>query len=311
MAIPRALETRPDEGRTGRHGLERDAAPVLALALLAIMLFALTPVTTQIIVREFDPLEAGLVRTAGAILVTLPLALALRLKLPRDASGWFLLAVSAAGTFTMFPVLFALGSEFTAATHTALIMATTPLITGIIAAIVERRRPRATWWLGSAIAFGGEAALILTRGGIAGGASVGGDLLVLGACFGSGAGYVAGARLTSRMGAWPATFWAINLASLVQLPFIFWRWPEAHWSRIDASGWLALFHLTFGVTVIALVAWLWALSRGGIARVAVLQFAQPVIAVAFAALLLHEPITPAILGAASFILVGVAIARRR
>jgi drug/metabolite transporter (DMT)-like permease len=307
MAIPRehglAAETK---------GPERDAAPVLAFALVAIVIFALTPVTTQIIVRQFDPLEAGLVRTAGAILVTLPLTLALRLRLPRDWIGWRLLLLNAAGTFTVFPVLFALGGQSTSAAHSALIMASTPIITGIVAAFVERRRPRGTWWFGSAVAFAGEAALILMRDPAGkSDVTIFGDLLVLGACLGSGAGYVAGARLSARIGAWQATFWAINLASLAQVPFIAWRWPQAHWSAIDAAGWASLFHLTYGVTVIALLMWVWALARGGIARIAVLQFAQPVIGLAFAALLLHEAITPSLLVAALFILAGVIIARRR
>ncbi len=285
---------------------------MLVLALVAITIFALTPVTTRVIVREFDPLEAGLVRTAGAILVTLPLALALSFRLPRDRIGWRLLILNAIGTFTVFPVLFALGGQSTSAAHSALIMASTPVITGLVAAIVERRRPRRAWWIGSAIAFAGEAALILMRDPAGtSDVTIAGDLLVLGACCGSGAGYVAGARLSSRIGAWPATFWAINLASIAQLPFIAWRWPEAHWSAIDAAGWASLFQLTYGVTVIALLIWSWALARGGIARVAVLQFAQPIIGLGFAALLLHERITPALLVAALLILVGVIIARRR
>ncbi|HUZ74311.1 MAG TPA: DMT family transporter [Stellaceae bacterium] len=291
---------------------DRDAGTVLALALFPITLFAFTPVAIRILVGEFDPLMAGLARTAGAIVVTLPLALALRFRLPRDRQGWILLVLNAALTFTAFPVLFALGAEHTSASHAALIMAATPIVTGISAAVVERHAPRHAWWLGSALAFAGEAALILARGtGAATSGRLMGDLLILAAVFGAGTGYVAGARLGGRIGVWPATFWAINLAGLVQLPFIALRWPHAHWHSLDAAGWAALLHLTFGVTVIALVSWLWALERGGIARVAVLQFAQPVIAVGLAAVLLHEPITPALLLAATPIVAGVVIARRR
>jgi drug/metabolite transporter (DMT)-like permease len=305
MAIPR--ERAPQADTTAR----REAALVLGFALFPITLFALTPVTMQIIVRELDPLFAGLLRTAGAIVVTLPVALALRFRLPQDGVSWRLLLLNAGLTFTLFPVLFALGGQFTSASHAALIMASTPIITGLCVALLERRRPRGSWWLGCAVAFAGEAALILLRDPHRGQAGALGDLLVFCACIGSGTGYVASARLSQRIGVWPCIFWSVTLASLIQIPPIALRWSAADWSAVDAAGWAALLHLTYGATVIAILAWTWALAKGGVARVAVLQFAQPVIGVALAALLLGERITPALLVAAAFILTGVVIARRR
>jgi drug/metabolite transporter (DMT)-like permease len=305
MAIPRAQA--PD-----MTGANRDAARVLAFALFPITLFALTPVTMRIVVGELDPLFAGAVRTAGAIVVTLPLALILRFALPRDRIGWRLLLLNAGLTFTAFPLLFALGGQFTSASHAALIMASTPIITGLCVAVLERQRPRRTWWMGCAVAFAGEAVLILLRDPAhAGGASTFGDLLIFCACIGSGTGYIASARLSLRIGVWPGIFWSVTLASLAQLPLVALRWRYADWSAVDAAGWAALLHLTYGATVIAILAWTWALARGGVARVAVLQFAQPVIGLALAAVLLGERITPPLLAAAVFILAGVVIARRR
>jgi drug/metabolite transporter (DMT)-like permease len=289
----------------------RRDAPVVAIAFIPIVLFALTPVSTRIIVGELDPLVAGLVRTAGAIIVTLPLALVLRFALPRDAGGWWLLALNACTTFTAFPVLFCLGGQYTSASHASLIMATTPIITGLCVAALERSRPRPAWWLGSAMAFSGEAALVLLRAPGDTSGTLAGDLLILGACLGAGIGYIAGARLIDRIGAWPATFWSITFASILQIPFVALLWHRADWRMVDLAGWLSLFHLTYGVTVIALMVWLWALARGGIARVAVLQFIQPVLGVAFAALLLHEPLTLPLLVAGAAILAGVVIARHR
>jgi len=286
----------------------RDNA-AFAWALTAIAIFSFSPVTMRILVREMDPLFAGMLRTAGAIVVTLPLAL--RFPLPKDGREWRLLALSAGGNFIMFPVLFCVGGGATSGSHAALILAASPVITGLCAAVVDRRRPGGTWWLGCVIAFAGEAALVLLRDTSHGvPVSIGGDLVVLTASLGAGIGYVAGALLAERMGTWAGTLWSINFASLVQLPFIIWLWP-ADWSALDGAGWAALLHLTYGATVIALLAWLWALARGGIARMAVLQFIQPVASLGLAALLLHERPSPPLLVAAGFILTGVIIARRR
>jgi drug/metabolite transporter (DMT)-like permease len=286
----------------------RDAS-ALAWAALAIAIFSFSPVTMRILVGEMDPLFAGMLRTVGAIVVTLPLAL--RFPLPKDGREWFLLLVSAGGNFILFPVLFCVGGVATSGSHAALILAASPVVTGLCGAVIGRHMPGGTWWLGCVIAFIGEAALVLMRDPAHGVAvTVAGDLLVLTACLGSGIGYVAGAMLAERTGAWAGTLWSINVASLVQLPFMVWLWPPGGW-MLDAAGWAALLHLTFGATVIALLAWLWALARGGIARVAVLQFVQPILGLGLAVLLLHERPSPPLLVAAGFILVGVIIARRR
>ena len=64
-------------------------------------------------------------------------------------------------------------------------------------------------------------------------------------------------------------------------------------------------------SVIGYIAWNWALAHGGIGRTGVLQFAQPVLTVIAAVILLGESLTASVVFAASVILAGVAIARWR
>ena len=61
---------------------------------------------------------------------------------------------------------------------------------------------------------------------------------------------------------------------------------------------------------LANVAWLWALARGGIVRIAPLQFAQPILAVLFVALLLKEVFTLRLLLATIVIVTGIIVAHR-
>ena len=61
---------------------------------------------------------------------------------------------------------------------------------------------------------------------------------------------------------------------------------------------------------LANVAWLWALARGGVVRIAPCQFAQPIIAVLFASLLLKEAFTLRLLLAAIIIVTGIIVAHR-
>ena len=85
---------------------------------------------------------------------------------------------------------------------------------------------------------------------------------------------------------------------------------DAHWAEVGPGGWAAIFYLSLGSTVLAYIAWYWALDRGGLVRIATWQFAQPIVTVALAALLLDEPLTPPLLLAGAIILLGIRLARR-
>jgi drug/metabolite transporter (DMT)-like permease len=85
---------------------------------------------------------------------------------------------------------------------------------------------------------------------------------------------------------------------------------EVHWRALTGATWLALFHITAGASVFAYVLWFWALSRGGIARVATFQFVQPVLVLVFAACILGETVPAGLVGAAIVIVGGIAVARR-
>ena len=298
--------------RDGAAGAARKATLLtLAAAGLTIFLFGLTPVTTRIATLHVDGLAVGTFRTVGAGILVIPLLLAGRLRPPRELSNWALLVLSAASGFIVFPVLFSIGTQRTSACHAALIMATIPLFTGLFATVVERRLPRLQWGIGAAIALAAETALVTTATGHAGGtgSTMLGDALVLGACLGVATSFVAGAHLAKRIGAWAATFWAILLASIALAPWAAVDAFRVAWTEVTPWCWLALVHLAAGAGVIGFAAWFWALARGGIARVAVLQFFQPVISLAFAALLLSERLTPALALSAAAILFGVLIAR--
>ncbi len=194
-----------------------EAALVWCAAAVALLIWGATPMVTRIAVLEIEPSAVGILRTVLAALLALPLAVALRLRRPEAAREWGQLTVSALGGFVLFPVLFGLGVRQTSASHAALVLAVSPLFTGLIAAAVERRAPSRTWRLGAGLAFAGEVALGVLRSPVSeAGASLGGDLLVLLACIAAAAaGYVAGARLSRNITTWATTFWGIGLGGLI------------------------------------------------------------------------------------------------
>ena len=77
----------------------------------------------------------------------------------------------------------------------------------------------------------------------------------------------------------------------------------------DASPatWAAVAYLAVLSSIIAYAAWYWALARDNIGRIGQVQYAQPVVGVALAALVLGETLTLPLILAGAVILAGVAL----
>lgn len=285
---------------------------IFAAACLGVVLFALVPSTTRIATTQLSGLSVGLIRTVGAALFGFPLLLIWRPAAPRTLKDWSLLLLFAFGNFAGFPILFGIGVRHTSGSHAALIMAAMPLFVGLLGIALERRLPRWSWFVGTAIAIAGEAALVGMGNMNATGATVTGDAIVFAACTLSAFGIVAGARLGARMGPLAATLWAIFIGGAALAPWAVIRLldsPHAY-QQLTATTWAAVLQITLGAAIIANMSWLWAVSRGGLVRIAPIQFAQPVCALFLASALLNEPLSPTLLLVAACIVVGTVTACR-
>ncbi len=292
--------------------MRTSATAVYAAAGAAILIWGATPVVTKIAVTAVDAVTGGILRTVLAALVTAPIAVLAGVARPKTRGQAALIAVSGFGGFVGFPLLFTFGLGHTSASHGALVLATLPVFTGLIAAVVDRKAPPARWWTGAVIAVAGEAFLIGFRFGFdAAGASVFGDLLVLAGCVFAATGYVAGGRLTESIGTWPTTLWGVTIGGVLLAPALAFVPVGAAWETPGATGLLAIAYLALGSTLLAYVSWYWALAKGGIVRMAASQFVQPVVGLALAAVILSEPMTWPLAASAALILAGVVIIQRR
>jgi drug/metabolite transporter (DMT)-like permease len=311
MSLHVAAVPSPDLSRSRIQRLQ--PALVFAAACFAVVLFALVPASTRIATTQLDGLSIGLIRIVGAGLASLPLLFFLRPQAPQRPQDWGLLLLYAFGNFAAFPVLFSLGVHRTSGAHAALIMAAMPLFIGLIGMVLDRRLPRSSWFIGAAIAVAGETALVaMGNGASSTGATVGGDAIVFAGCTFSAVGIVAGARLSARMKPLAAALWGITVASLAVAPWAAMRMAAtAHaYQSLNGATWAAIVHITLGAAVTANVLWLWAVSRGGLVRVAPIQFAQPVCALFFASVLLNERLTASLLFVAACIVFGTITACR-
>lgn len=255
-----------------------------------------------------SPLAVVFFRTVLGGLAALPVALLLRTPFPNSRQQRRLLLLSGFCGFVGFPVLFTIGVGLTSANHASMILACLPVFTGAIAMTWDRRVPQGCWWAGSAVALVGELLLISTHGDDegAGNPDVLGDVLVLGSNLFASLGYVAGGRL-QRQG-YPAagtTFWGVVIFAALLLPFTPLVVEEIAFSTIPVEAWVSVGYLAIGVTIVGYVLWYWALGKGGIERIGLFQFLQPVSGVVLAWVLLGEALTLNFLVASLLILFGV------
>jgi len=80
--------------------------------------------------------------------------------------------------------------------------------------------------------------------------------------------------------------------------------------RAGATAWGAVLFLAVVTSIVGYVGWYWALDRGGIQRIATLQFLQPLSGFALAAVVLGDRVTLPIAVGSVLIVTGILVAQR-
>lgn len=294
---------------TVANQIDHVPAAAYGLAAFAVFSWGITPALTAFQVSEIPALQAGIMRSVFAVPAALLFIALLRLRLPSDRATWGWLLLGGFSAFFGFPILFTMGVAKTATSHAALILACMPVVSGAMAALLDKRMPRRGWFIGAAVAMVGEAVLITSRDS-SGVATISGDLLCIAAAIISGTGYVAGSRATAKIGTWSTTFWGVAIVGLAQVPLLIWLSSDVAWSELTYVGWGSTLYLVMFATVLAYAAWYWALNRGSVTTIAPIQFAQPVVSLIFAVVLLSETITAPIAISTALIIGGIVLASR-
>lgn len=249
-------------------------------------------VATRFVVDQTGPASLALLRYAIGVLFLLPAVLATASRIRFAARDLLPIALLGVVQFGMLIALLNWGLHRIPAGRGALIFASFPLLTMLVAAALGRER--LTWrrslgvlltMAGVALALGDKVIQPGTGQGWAG------ELAVLGAALCGAVCSVLYRPYVSRYPALPVGALAM-LASVAVLAILagtgegfFGAWPH-----FTPGGWLAV--LFIGVsTSIGYVLWLWALGRASATRVSVFLSLSPVTALVLGAALLGERIS--------------------
>ena len=255
--------------------------------LLGVAAFSFTLPFTRIAVGGLSPLFIGSGRAVVAALLA-GIALTATRQRPPTTVQWWRLAIVAGGVVAGFPLLTSFAMTTTPASHGAVVIGLLPAATAVAVVIRTGERPAPSFWVFAIL--GAVAAVTfaaLQNGGL--GSLTAADLLLFGAVIAAAIGYAEGGLLARELGSWQTVSWALVLAAPLMAVLTVVAAVEQPPAATPVQ-WLAFGYLAAVSMFLGFFAWYRGLAIGPMAQVSQIQLVQPVMSIAWAALLLHEPI---------------------
>ncbi|TWA97352.1 DMT family transporter [Bradyrhizobium stylosanthis] len=279
----------------------------VAIALASSSIGGTAAAITRYLVTGADPVLLAILRWGIGFLCLLPCALLLRVRWPQR-SDWPAVALLGICFFGLFFILYNIAVSYTTAARASLALATLPLHTMVVGAILGVEQLTARKIIGVGIAVLGVTAALAAGLAQSPPGAWRGELIMTAAVFcmafynvlsrplmrrSSALGF-----LTVGMGAGAAV---LVLAGLVKGSF-------AALDHFTVAQWIAGIYLGAGGGALAFILWVMALARATPTRVANTMTVNPIAATLLAALLIGEPITANLLIGLVAVFAGIWIA---
>jgi drug/metabolite transporter (DMT)-like permease len=212
--------------------------------------------------------------------------------------------------FGFYQILWTVALRTIPAGDSALLIAATPVMTAVLAAAFRLDAPNPVKLIGAFVSFLGVALVIAAGQGLDLLASLGGDLLTLGAALCWAIYTIAGAKILLRHSPLVTTTWAVVSGMLFIAPVGIGQLVSTPILGFGPGVILALIYSGTMAAGFANVIVFHGVRLLGPTRVTALQSLVPALAVVLAAVFLHEPLRPVQVVGGIVILVGVALLRR-
>jgi drug/metabolite transporter (DMT)-like permease len=279
----------------------------VAIALASSSLGGTAAAITRYLVGGADPILLAILRWGIGFLCLLPCALLLGVRWPQR-SDWPAVALLGICFFGVFFILYNIAVSYTTAARASLALATLPLHTMVVGAILGVERLTARKITGVGIAVLGVAAALAAGLAQSPPEAWRGELIMTGAVFCMAFYNVLSRPLMQRSS--PLGFLTVGMgagAAVLVLAGIV-KGSFAALGQFTTAQWIAGIYLGIGGGALAFVLWVMALARATPTRVANTMTVNPIAATLLAALLIGEPITPNLLIGLVAVFAGIWIA---
>jgi drug/metabolite transporter (DMT)-like permease len=274
------------------------------LGFLGVLAFSFTLPATRVAVEELDSVFVGIGREAFAAVLAGLILMTTRAQMPtlRQLRS---LAVVASGVVFGWPLFSALALRGLTSAHSAVVIGILPAATAVAAVLRAGEHPSRGFWLAS---LAGLASVLLFAATQGAGVSWG-DIQILVAVALGAIGYAEGGALAREMGGWRVICWAVFLSAPLTVPIgaIAAATGDTHGG---GDAWLGFAYVAIISALIGFFPWYAGLARGGVAKIGQIQLLQPLLTLAWSALLLSEHIGAATIVASFAVLASVVATQR-
>ncbi|MBS3765774.1 DMT family transporter [Candidatus Bipolaricaulota bacterium] len=285
----------------------------IAYLLLSVVIFiwGLNFSLVKWAVASVPPLPFNVVRytLASVVIVALLLATEGWRDIPlRD--GLKLLVLGLVG-HSFYQVLFIKGISLTTAGNSSLFIATAPIWTGTLAAILGREKLGKKGWFGTLLGFFGVFLVTLGGGNISfGGSGTTGDVLTLSAALSLATYTVLSESLLEKYSPLRLTAITMSFGSIGLWVFAGRSVIQQNWVAVPGRVWGVLVYSALLAVVVGYLVWFTAVQVVGPSRTAIFNNLTPIIAFALAFFLLGEPVTLLQVAGGITVLVGIGLTVR-
>ena len=277
------------ETRRHRRAIRRRSAPSDGILLAAVTLWALNYSVVKFGIQEFEPLALPVFRFGAAGLVLLVI-----LRMREGTIGvrrGDLARLAAAGFFgvTLSQVSFVYALTFTTASDNALLGATAPIVTAVLATLVGLERSGRRHWLAAFFGLAGVVLIVVgSPGAMVFGSGLLGDALAFGNVLVSSISAILVVPLLTRYSVNRILTFEMLLGTVILLPIALPSMVAQDYSRITTEGWAALAYMIVASGIVTNLLYFTAMGRVGPSRAAIYQYLQSFLGVLFAVQLLGE-----------------------
>ncbi|MDD1516758.1 MULTISPECIES: DMT family transporter [Bradyrhizobium] len=279
----------------------------VAIALVSSSLGGTAAAITRYLVGGADPVLLAILRWGIGFLCLLPCALLLRVRWPQR-SDWPAVMLLGICFFGLFFILYNIAVSYTTAARASLALATLPLHTMVVGAILGVEQLTVRKMTGVGIAVLGVAAALAAGLAQSPPGAWRGELIMTAAVFCMAFYNVLSRPLMQRSSA--LGFLTVGMGSgaavLVLAGFV--KGSFAALDHFTTGQWMAGIYLGAGGGALAFILWVMALARATPTRVANTMTVNPIAATVLAALLIGEPITANLLIGLVAVFAGIWIA---